>query len=100
MVIGLEDLRDSDFPGNQYSDSVVKEGSVHHDHTDQRDSSGHRGSRPMECIHWNTMGPMRSKSITYQLYAAVLFCFYSRNAFLHGHASTSGTLTPRGIVWN
>ncbi len=33
LVIGLEDIRDSHFPGNQYSDSVVKEGNLHH--TDQ-----------------------------------------------------------------
>ena len=86
-VIGLEDRRDSHFPGNQYSDSVVKEGKLHH--TDQRDSSGHRGSRPMECIHWDTVGPMRSKSIKNQLYATVFVCSYSGYAFLYGHASTA-----------
>ncbi len=86
-MIGLEDLRESHYSGNQYSDSVVKEGKLHH--TDQQDSSGHRGSRPMECIHWDTVGPMRSKSIKTQLNATVFVCFISGYAILYDHASTA-----------
>ncbi len=54
-----------------------------------RDSSGHRGPRPMECIHWDTVGAMRSKSIKNQLYATVFVRSYSGYAFLYGHASTA-----------
>ena len=46
FVLGLEDLRDSHFPGNDYSDPAVKEGKFHH--VDRPGSTGHRSSRPLE----------------------------------------------------
>ena len=87
VVNGLEDLKDSFFPGSQYSDPVVKEAKMHH--VDRKDSTGHRGSRPLECIHWDTAGPMRAKSFRNCLYITCFTCAFSGYTFVYEHFSTA-----------
>ncbi len=52
-VQGLEDLNDSRFPGNGYSDPAVKLGKLHH--VDIPESSSSIASRAMEYISWDTL---------------------------------------------
>ena len=57
----LERLGDAHFPGDDYSDTAVKVGKLHH--VDKPDVSDSSVSGPMQCIYWDTLGPMRSCSI-------------------------------------
>jgi hypothetical protein len=86
-VIGLESLRDSYFPGEHHTESVVREGKMHH--IDRPQSTGTRGTRPMECIHWDTAGPMKTRSTRNSLYVTVFTCAYSRYTFIYEHSSTA-----------
>ena len=86
-VIGLEGLADSHFPGNHYSDDAVKVGKLHH--VDLPPANGTRAARPMACIHWDTMGPTRSRSCQGCSYVTIFTCDYSGYTFSYGHQSTA-----------
>ena len=87
VVTGLDDLADSRFPGLDYADPAVKLGKLHH--VDMPDSSLNRPSRPMECISWDTIGPMQSKSSTGHSYATIFTCAHSGYAWVYSHSSTA-----------
>ena len=60
-VAGLKSLHNAHFPGDEYSDPVVKLGKMHHiDQPDVSDTDS-SVSGPMPCIYWDMVGPMRSK---------------------------------------
>jgi len=87
FVDGLDDLSDSHFPGNCYSDPAVKLGKLHH--VDQAAPSLHRPSRAMECISWDTLGPMKLQSTSGHSFATVFTCAFSGYAWVYGHTSTA-----------
>ncbi len=63
-VVGLETLFNSHFPGDEideYAEPVAREAKLHH--VDRPQPTGTQESRLMECIHWDTAGPMRTRSI-------------------------------------
>ena len=86
-VAGLEDLTDSHFPGNDYSNPAVKVGKLHH--VDQPASTGTRASRPMECICWDTFGDMKFPSTVGHKYATIFTCASTGYAWAYSHSSTA-----------
>jgi hypothetical protein len=85
FVTGLEDLKDSHFPGESYSDPAVKESKMQH--VPYPSSQGPRGTRPLEYVHWDTAGPMRVKSVRNALYVTAFTCAYSGFTFVYEHSS-------------
>jgi len=87
FVLGLEHLADAFFPGDSYSDPVVKEAKQHH--VDRPSSTQHRGTRPFEYIHWDTAGPMRTKSLRNCLFVTTFTCAFSGYTWAYEHTSTA-----------
>ncbi len=87
VVEGLDALCDSQFPSEDYQESLVHDGKMHH--VDRPQATGTKGTRPMECNHWDTAGPMKTTSVRNGLYVTVFVCAFSRYAFIYEHTSTA-----------
>jgi hypothetical protein len=86
-VTGLEDLTDAHFPGNDYSDPAVKIGKLQH--ADKPESASSSALRPLDCISWDTLGPMHYKSHHGHSYATIFTCARSKYTWVYNHASTA-----------
>ena len=86
-VTGLEALHEAHFPGADYSDPAVKMGKMHH--VDMPDTSTEGASRPMECIYWDTIGPMRTASAQGETHATLFTCAFSGYTWAYNHKSTA-----------
>ena len=89
-VRGMEHLTFSHFPGASYSNPAGKVGKSHQ--VDAPGETGTRASRPMALIHWDTLGPTRSKSCQGFHYATVFVDDYSNYSWIYGHQSTADVL--------
>ena len=86
-VTGLEALHEAHFPGADYSDPAVKMGKMHH--VDMPDTSTGGASRSMECIYWDTIGPMRTASAQGETHATLFTCAFSGYTWAYNHKSTA-----------